>query len=253
MTTGNNKENPYGDYVPGQYSSGNTSGQAQSSQSQQDATPSYSADGLQGTGQAPETNPYASENTQSYNGSQQAYGDYSQQNNAAHSAPTYSQPQYSQRDYGQQSYGQPDYSQQSYGQSDYSQQSASYPSYGYDAYGQQVASAPKGLAITSMILGILSFLGGWVVLGGVLGIVGLVLGIVALRKTKTGGGGKGLAITGIVFSSLGILISLAMLVFFGWIFSAFGDCMVYAEDEVLMDQCINQQLGLEQVDSTSNA
>lgn len=243
MTTGNNKENPYGDYVPGQYSSGNTSGQAQSSQGQQDATSSSSSYGQQGAGQAPETNPYASENTQGYNGSQQAYGDYSQQNNAAHSAPTYSQPQYSQQDYGQQSYGQPDYSQQS----------ASYPSYGYDAYGQQVASAPKGLAITSMILGILSFLGGWVILGGILGIVGLVLGIVALRKTKTGGGGKGLAITGIVFSSLGILISLAMLVFFGWIFSAFGDCMAYAENEALMEQCINQQLGLEVTDSTSNA
>lgn len=187
MTTGNNKENPYGDYVPGQYSSGAT---------------------------------------------EQGNGGYSQQANSASSHPTYSQPHY--------------------GQADYSQQPASYPSYGYDAYGQQVASAPKGLAITSLILGILSFLGGWVILGGILGIVGLVLGIVALRKTKTGGGGKGLAITGIVFSSLGILISLAMLVFFGWIFSAYGDCMAYSQDEVLMEQCINQQLGLESTDSSSN-
>lgn len=192
MTTGNNNENPYGDYVPGQYSSGTT---------------------------------------------EQGNGDYSQQGNGASSQPNYSQPTYSQPNYGQ---------------ADYSQQPASYPSYGYDAYGQQVASAPKGLAITSLILGILSFLSGWVVLGGILGIVGLVLGIVALRKTKTGGGGKGLAITGIVFSSLGILISLVMLVFFGWIFSAFGECMVYAENEVLMEQCINQQLGLEVTDSNSN-
>ncbi|MGV3149717.1 DUF4190 domain-containing protein [Rothia sp. 11273D007AR] len=192
MTTGNNKENPYGDYVPGQYSSGAT---------------------------------------------EQGNGDYSQQANSASSQPNYTQP---------------NYSQPTYGQADYSQQPASYPSYGYDAYGQQVASAPKGLAITSLILGILSFLSGWVVLGGILGIVGLVLGIVALRKTKTGGGGKGLAITGIVFSSLGILISLAMLVFFGWIFSAFGECMAYSQDEVLMEQCINQQLGLDVTDSSSN-
>lgn len=192
MTTGNNKENPYGDYVPGQYSSGAT---------------------------------------------EQGNGDYSQQANSASSQPNYTQP---------------NYSQPTYGQADYSQQPASYPSYGYDAYGQQVASAPKGLAITSLILGILSFLSGWGILGGILGIVGLVLGIVALRKTKTGGGGKGLAITGIVFSSLGILISLAMLVFFGWIFSAFGECMAYSQDEVLMEQCINQQLGLEVTDSNSN-
>lgn len=197
MTTGNNKENPYGDYVPGQYSSGAT---------------------------------------------EQGNGDYSQQANSASSQPNYTQPNYSQ----------PTYTQPNYGQADYSQQPASYPSYGYDAYGQQVASAPKGLAITSLILGILSFLSGWVILGGILGIVGLVLGIVALRKTKTGGGGKGLAITGIVFSSLGILISLAMLVFFGWIFSAFGECMAYSQDEVLMEQCINQQLGLDVTDSSSN-
>ncbi|HJD51349.1 MAG TPA: DUF4190 domain-containing protein [Candidatus Rothia avistercoris] len=226
MTTGNNKENPYGDYVPGQYSSG------ASGQGQQDASPSSSSYGQEAAGQAAQNNPYASDNTQTYNGSQQAYGDYSQQGNSASSQPSYSQPTYAQPNYGQ--------------------QPASYPSYGYDAYGQQVASAPKGLAITSLILGILSFLGGWIILGGILGIVGLVLGIVALRKTKTGGGGKGLAITGIVFSSLGILISLAMLVFFGWIFSAFGECMAYAENEVLMEQCINQQLGLEVTDSNSN-
>ncbi|MBF0807888.1 DUF4190 domain-containing protein [Rothia nasimurium] len=221
MTTGNNKENPYGDYVPGQYSSG------ASAQGQQDAAPSSSSYGQGAAGQAPQTNPYASENTPGYNGSQQGYGDYSQQANSASSQPNY-------------------------GQADYSQQPASYPSYGYDAYSQQVTSAPKGLAITSLILGILSFLGGWVILGGILGIVGLVLGIVALRKTKTGGGGKGLAITGIVFSSLGILISLAMLVFFGWIFSAFGECMAYAENEVLMEQCINQQVGLDATESNSN-
>lgn len=238
MTTGNNKENPYGDYVPGQYSSGSTSGQAQSSQSQQDAAPSYSADGQQGAGQAPETNPYASENTQGYKGSQQAYGDYSQQ-----ASDGSSQSNYSQSAYGQQSYD----------QAGYGQQPASYSGYGYDSYGQQLNQAPKGLAIASLILGVLSFLGGWIILGGILGIVGLVLGIVALRKTKTGGGGKGLAITGIVFSSLGILISVAMLAFFGWIFSAFGDCMAYAENEALMEQCINQQLGLEVTDSTSNA
>lgn len=51
MTTGNNKENPYGDYVPGQYSSG------ASAQGQQDAAPSSSSYGQGAAGQAPQTTP----------------------------------------------------------------------------------------------------------------------------------------------------------------------------------------------------
>ncbi|MGV3016953.1 DUF4190 domain-containing protein [Rothia sp. 88186D007BW] len=216
MTTGNNKENPYGNYVPGQYSSDSASGQEQ-----QDAAPS------------------------SFSHEQ-----------AATSQQDYGQSQYSQQGYGQQEYGQPQYSQPGYGQQGYGQsyggqQPASYSTYGYDPYNQQLAQGPRGLAIASLVLGVLAFLSGWAVIGGVVGIVGLVLGIIALRQTKTGGGGKGLSITGIVLSGLGILGSLIALIFFGWFFTAFGDCMVYAEDEVRMEQCINEKMGVETTAPTS--
>ncbi|MDO5154397.1 MAG: DUF4190 domain-containing protein [Eubacteriales bacterium] len=67
----------------------------------------------------------------------------------------------------------------------------------------------NGMAIASLVIGIIAFLGSCCY-GGVLGIVGLVLGIVALKKGN--GNGKGLAIAGIVLSSLSILVTVAVVV-----------------------------------------
>lgn len=58
----------------------------------------------------------------------------------------------------------------------------------------------KGLAIASMVLGILSLLICWV--GWILGVIGLILASVSLGTHK---GGKGMAITGLVTSILGVL------------------------------------------------
>lgn len=72
----------------------------------------------------------------------------------------------------------------------------------------------SGVAIGSLVLGILALLSGFFVIGGLFGIIGLILGIVALRQTKDPAvGGKGLAIGGIVTSVIGILF--AGLVLFG--------------------------------------
>ena len=65
----------------------------------------------------------------------------------------------------------------------------------------------KGMAIASLILGILSCTI-CCCIGGVLGIVGLILGIVSVSK---GLGGKGMAIGGIVTSGIGILVGVAMI------------------------------------------
>jgi len=60
----------------------------------------------------------------------------------------------------------------------------------------------SGLAITSLVLGIISF---FPLLGFFIGIAGIIFGIIALVKIKNNGlGGKGLAITGIILSVLGI-------------------------------------------------
>jgi competence protein ComGC len=73
------------------------------------------------------------------------------------------------------------------------------------------ADAPrKGLAITSLVLGIISIPTlGLLFIGG---IAGIVLGIVALNKAKQNPAqytGRGLAIAGIVTSSLSLLVAIA--------------------------------------------
>jgi prepilin-type processing-associated H-X9-DG protein len=68
----------------------------------------------------------------------------------------------------------------------------------------QPAKGGKGLAIASMILGLVSL-----VLSVVPALVAIVLGIVSLAKKKPG---KGMAITGIITGAIGLLILPAILV-----------------------------------------
>ena len=58
-----------------------------------------------------------------------------------------------------------------------------------------------GLAIASLVLGILATLSGIFFIGGLFGIAAIVLGIIALQKKV----GKGMSITGIITGALGIL------------------------------------------------
>ena len=73
---------------------------------------------------------------------------------------------------------------------------------------------PAGLAIASLVLGIVSLIGFIPVISFVTcltAITGLVLGIIALRKVAKGtGGGKGLAIGGVVVSAVALIISILM-------------------------------------------
>ena len=77
----------------------------------------------------------------------------------------------------------------------------------------------SGLAIASLILGIFAFIPA---IGFLLGITALVLGIIALVKTKKDNntGGKGMAITGIVLGSLGMILTVVIygaLFYFGFV------------------------------------
>lgn len=81
---------------------------------------------------------------------------------------------------------------------------------GYPGYQPTPSS---GLAIASLVLGILGLLSGWAVFGGVLGLVGVILGIVALVKVKNGtASGKGMAIGGIVTGALGMIVAAVVMV-----------------------------------------
>ncbi len=82
---------------------------------------------------------------------------------------------------------------------------------------QEIGNAPIWMSITSMVLGIVVALtffddSGWdknTILGvGLFACAGLVFGVISLNKKMAG---RGMAITGVVLSSIGLLAVLGML------------------------------------------
>ncbi|GII98562.1 uncharacterized protein DUF4190 [Sediminihabitans luteus] len=115
---------------------------------------------------------------------------------APYGTPPYGQAPYGQAPYGQAPYGQAPYGQ---GQAPYGQQ----PVPGHYGYPYAPAKRPtSGLAIASMVTSIAGF-----VIYAIPAVVGLVLGIVALRQIKRDGlEGRGMAIAGVVIGAAGIAI-----------------------------------------------
>lgn len=67
--------------------------------------------------------------------------------------------------------------------------------------------APRGLAIASLVVGIVAFLAGLVpVLGVILGIAAATIGIIALVKKQP----RGLSITGVALGAVAVIASIAM-------------------------------------------
>lgn len=77
------------------------------------------------------------------------------------------------------------------------------------------ANQSQGLAVASLVLGIVSVSVGWCYIGVLTAPIGLILGIVSLlqiKKDPSKYGGKNLAIGGIVTSSIGaVLVTLLFL------------------------------------------
>lgn len=86
--------------------------------------------------------------------------------------------------------------------------------YGGSQYGDQPPPKPgTGFAVASLVTGIIALIVSITIVGGLLfGLVALVLGIVALGRAKRGGGGRGMAITGIVLGVLGALVAIGLIV-----------------------------------------
>jgi hypothetical protein len=101
-------------------------------------------------------------------------------------------------------------------------QPAPYQSYDPPAYYPPAGPPPKkgaGLAIASMVLGIIALLLSWIPIinnvAAVVAVVGLGLGIPALIRARRGThGGTGMAITGLVTSVLAVVIVIATQLFF---------------------------------------
>jgi len=72
----------------------------------------------------------------------------------------------------------------------------------------------NGKAITSLVLGIISIISAIIpFLGLILGVVGLIFGILGLQEVKRlGQGGKNISVSGIVCSSVGILLPIILAV-----------------------------------------
>lgn len=153
-------------------------------------------------------------NEQTYSQPQQAYEQPQQtysQPQQAYEQPqqTYSQPQqnydqqaYNQnQQYAQQNYGY-DQSQQGYGTYQQPQQQA-YGSFDQTQYGyNQPASSGKGMAIASMVLGLISLVLFCTGINIITAILAIVFGIIHLVKQKQN---HGMAVAGIVTAVVGIL------------------------------------------------
>lgn len=140
--------------------------------------------------------------------------------------PQYGQPPSGQTaQYGQQPFGQPaQYPVQQYGQpaqyavQQYGQPQPGQPQYAQPGYGQPVyvapyvytPSPPRGLSISSMVIGLVSLFFGFTF---VLPIIGFVLGIMGARKEPTG---RAMAITGIVLNGFFLLAWVALVLL--WVF-----------------------------------
>ncbi|WP_426737369.1 DUF4190 domain-containing protein [Plantibacter sp. 2H11-2] len=141
--------------------------------------------------------------------------------------PSAPQQAYSQQSVPPQSYPQQQLQPQQYGvqpyaqQAPYPQQQHYPPQYGMQPYAQPYApvypapypypaSPPKGLSISSMVIGLVSLFFGFTF---VLPVVGFVLGLMGLRREPAG---RAMAITGVVLNGL-FLLGWAALVLL-WVF-----------------------------------
>ena len=83
----------------------------------------------------------------------------------------------------------------------------------YPQYSAQAQSSPNGMAITGMILGILSILSIYPCCGIPFNILGIIFSAIALSQIKSNPhqDGKGMAISGLICSSLSLLLLIAVI------------------------------------------
>lgn len=99
--------------------------------------------------------------------------------------------------------------------------------------------ATNGLAVASLVVGIVAFLSGWLPFWGFLsGGAAIVLGILALKKPT----GKGMSIAGIVTGGLAALTSILFTIFFIAVLSAGPSIIHSAQNELQKQDAQNQQM-----------
>lgn len=147
------------------------------------------------------------------------YNQYQNNQTGADYVPQGNAPQYNQPVYEQPVYEQPIYEQTQYQQPQYEQPQYQQPMY-QQPYQQPVKDDSKGMAITSLVCGILSVTcccGGWLP-----SILALVFGIISVNRKKEQ---NGMAVAGIILGAIGLVISI-ILVATGTV-TAFVEEMMY--------------------------
>lgn len=115
---------------------------------------------------------------------------------------------------------------------------------GYGDPGGAPQGTSNGTGTAALVLGILGLLTSWLVFGGLLGLVAIVLGAIGLGKVrKREASNKGSAIAGIVLGVLSILVAGALLALGAAFFSSdegqqFAECVQEAGgDPVAEAEC----------------
>lgn len=111
--------------------------------------------------------------------------------------------------------------------------------------GQPASTRSNGLAIASLVLGVLSIVTGLFVIGGLFGLIGLILGFLGRGKAKRGEAGNGgIALAGIITSILGMLIAVGVLALGAFLvgsdtFQNLTECLNAAgNDQAAAEQCV---------------
>ncbi|MDK9499800.1 DUF4190 domain-containing protein [Streptomyces katrae] len=98
----------------------------------------------------------------------------------------------------------------------------------------------NGLAVAAVLLGVIGWITSVVLIGGLLGVIGLVLGVAALRKAGRTGTGRGMSVTGLVTSCLAIVVSVLVAVFMTWYANKTQQCYDPGSFRQYR-QCVHQQ------------
>ncbi|MFG2748735.1 DUF4190 domain-containing protein [Streptomyces xanthophaeus] len=102
-------------------------------------------------------------------------------------------------------------------------------------------ASANGQAGAAMVFGVIGLSTSVFLVGGLFGGIGLILGIVALATAGRTGTGRAKALTGVVTSAIGIVVSVLAAVSFVWYANETQEC--YQPDGFRQyKQCVHQQL-----------
>jgi hypothetical protein len=101
----------------------------------------------------------------------------------------------------------------------------------------------SGLAITALVLGILSIPLGIILIGGVLAIAAIICGAIAASRAKKGrAGGRGLAIGGIITGVVGLIVTGMLIVAAGSVVTEIAQCIEETGDQQFCQDLAEDQL-----------